>query len=234
MIYRPITFPCFAVCFVVLVFMLVFELEFLRHLLADDVLVNLLQHLIRHLLQFPVNFVHILPEILLHHPLQLVHLQTHLLLPRLGPGHRLVALAQVVLVLLFLVQLQLLLDEHGEFLLLEQLLLVLQQVLDMVGPALDLLQLVVELALLVLILVGLELLQGLVLFEGGDVLSQLIHEGRCAVLDEVVDDYEHVQVFPGLLQIVLEHPDPLNDDFDDLLESLEVEGQTCQLVQLGC
>ena len=104
----------------------------------------------------------------------------------------------------------------------------------MVGPTLYLLQLVVELGLLLLLLIGLELLQSLVLLEGGDVLSQLVHESRRAMFDQVVDDYQHVEVFPCLLKVVLEYPDPLDYDFHDFLEGLEFEGEAGEVVEFGC
>ena len=58
--------------------MLILKLEFLRHFLADDVLVDLLEDFVRDLLQLAVELVHVLPEIFLHHPLQLVHFLIHL------------------------------------------------------------------------------------------------------------------------------------------------------------
>jgi len=104
----------------------ILEFELLRHLLANDVLVDLLHHLLRNFLQLAVDFIHILPEILLHHPLQLVHFEVHLF-GRVCFRSQFMGLAGIDgFSFVLLVQFQLLLDEHREFFFFEEFLLVLQ------------------------------------------------------------------------------------------------------------
>jgi hypothetical protein len=88
----------------------------------------------------------------------------------------------------------------------------------MLCPALYLLQLIGELGLHCLIFIGLQVFQSLILLKGSDEPSELIDKGTCAMFDQVVDSDEHVEVLPGLFQIVLEDPDPVDGDIHNFLK----------------
>lgn len=69
----------------------------------------------------------------------------------------------------------------------------------MLSAALDLLQLVAQLALLQLILVGAQVFKRLILLEGRDESSELVHECRCAMLEEVIDGHQHIEILASLI-----------------------------------
>ena len=98
----------------------------------------------------------------------------------------------------------------------------------MLSSAFDLLQLIVEPLLFLLLLIGLQLIQTLILLESGQVVSKFIDEGRSPVFDEVVDDDQHVEVLVCLIEVVLEDPDALDGQVEDLLEGIDVVGEGSQ------
>ena len=53
------------------------------------------------------------------------------------------------------------------------------------------------------------------------------------MLDKKVDNDKHIKVLMGFFKVILEHPDPLDQYIDNLLEGLKVISQCSQFVEFG-
>lgn len=104
----------FRLWLVLLFLIVILELKLLRRL-SKDVLIHLLHDLLRNFLQLAIQFVHILPEVLLHHPLQPPHslLGLSSFLSGLNRSGVLSGGVFDVFEVMLLIEFEFLLDEHG-------------------------------------------------------------------------------------------------------------------------